>query len=410
MKRAEVINTGSELLLGQVVNTHLAYLGEQLFGLGFRIERQVAIPDGDAILQALQESFARRPDAIFVTGGLGPTTDDITRDLLADYLGAKLILVPEILQAIEERFARRGFVVNERIARQALVPEGVEPLFNDWGTAPGLYLPAGENRSATFFLPGPPRELRPLFRERVSPILRGLFPAEADLCCQIYRVVGLGESVVEERVGAQLLALGLELGYCARSGEVDVRVVGLPESVAKAGAIIESALAASIYARNEGSMEQSVVDLLLAEKRTVATAESCTGGFLAHRLTNVPGVSEVFPAGYVSYANEIKTSELGVNAELLAEHGAVSEPVAAAMADGARRVAGTNFALSTTGIAGPGGGSEEKPVGTVFIGLATPEGTSVTRHFFPTDRETFKFLVSQTALNRLREGLIKDSA
>ena len=407
--RAEVINTGSELLLGQVVNTHLAYLGEQLFTLGFRIGRQLAIPDGAEILQALEESFARKPDVLFVTGGLGPTTDDITRDLLADWLGVKLILHPESLRLIEERFAKRGFVMNERIARQAYVPEGVQPMLNDWGTAPGLYLPAGEKWPATFFLPGPPRELRPMFRERVTPLLRDLFPVAGDVQCQVYRVVGLGESMVEERVGARLLALpGLELGYCARSGEVDLRVVGGVDTIALAGAIIEEALAANIYARNEGTMEQSVVELLRGKKRTLATAESCTGGFLAHRITNVPGASEIFPAGFVSYANAIKTSELGVGPALLAEHGAVSEAVAGAMAAGARGQTGTDYALSTTGIAGPGGGSPEKPVGTVFIGLATSGEVSVSKHFFPTDRETFKYLVSQTALNRLREALLEN--
>ncbi len=405
---AEVINTGTELLLGQVLNTHLTFLGEKLFALGFRIERQLAIPDGDAIRQGLEEAFTRRPDAIFVTGGLGPTTDDITRDLLAEMLGAKLVRNDDIMGMIERRFERRGFPVTERIGLQALVPVGVYPILNDWGTAPGLHLPASKRNPHVFFLPGPPRELKPMFNERVAPLLRELFPDKHRSICRIHRIVGLGESMVEQKVGKQLLALnGLELGYCARSGEVDVRLIGSTEVVEAANQIIEMELGSHIYAHDDGTMEQTVVKLLRARKQNVATAESCTGGFLAHRITNVPGASEIFSAGYVTYANEIKAATLGIDFQLIEENGAVSEPVAAAMADGARRVSGSDFALSTTGIAGPGGGSEAKPLGTVFIGLASDSGVEVSRHFYPTDRETFKFLVTQTALNLLRKRLVR---
>ena len=407
---AEVINTGSELLLGQVVNTHLAFLGEQLFGHGFRISRQLAIPDGDSIRHALEESFSRKPDVIFVTGGLGPTTDDITRDLLAQMLGARLVQNDEILRMIEQRFAKRGFTITDRIALQALVPEGVNPILNDWGTAPGLHLASSDRNPHTFFLPGPPRELKPMFIERIGPLLRKIFPAPSPIVCRIHRIVGMGESMVEQQIGAQLLYLeGMELGYCARSGEVDVRVVGSREVVAKANQIIEAQLGPQIYAHDDGTMEETVVNLLRATNKTVSTAESCTGGFLAHRLTNVPGASEIFGAGFITYANEVKSSVLGVDPQLITEHGAVSEPVAAAMAVGARRVSGSDFALSTTGIAGPGGGTEEKPVGIVFIGLADALGVTVTRHFYPTDRETFKSLVTQTALNHLRERLISSN-
>ena len=403
---AEIINTGSELLLGQVVNTHLVFLGEQLFRQGFRIERQVAIPDGSSIRIALEESFARGPDAIFVTGGLGPTTDDITRDLLAEMLRAKLVRNDEILERIEERFRRRGFAMSERIGLQALVPTGVHPIMNDWGTAPGLFLPASSRNPNTFFLPGPPRELRPMFIEKVVPMLEELYPTPVKTACRIHKIVGMGESMVEERIGKQLLALeGLELGYCARAGEVDVRLVGSPEVVELANNVIELELGSKIYAHDNGSMEHTVVELLRLQKKTVATAESCTGGFLAHRITNVPGASEIFGAGYVTYADQIKVGSLDVDPNLIEKHGAVSEPVAAAMATGARKNARSDFALSTTGIAGPGGGTLEKPVGTVFIALADENGVKVTQLSFPTDRETFKFLVTQAALNQLRERL-----
>lgn len=408
---AEILNTGTELLLGNVVNTHLAFLGTQLFEAGFRVSRQIALPDGDAIRIGLEEAFARKPDIVVVTGGLGPTTDDITRELLADMLGVQLTLDEEILKKIEDRVTRLGFRMAERVKRQAYVPEGVQVLANDWGTAPGLYVPGSSQRSHAFFLPGPPRELRPMFTERVIPILRVAFPPAGETVCRVFRIAGFGESMVEERVGEQLLEIpGLELGYCAHYGAVDVRIVGMADVVERGGKIIESAFRESIYGAGNEVLEQVVVRLLSERKQTVATAESCTGGLLASRITNVPGASEVFLDGHITYSNESKSRVLGVDPGVIIKEGAVSEPVAAAMALGARKTSGSDFALSTTGIAGPGGGTETKPVGTVFIGLATPDGVTVTKHFFPTDRETFKTLTTQTALDRLRRALLVTTA
>ena len=245
-----------------------------------------------------------------------------------------------------------------------------------------------------------------MFTASVLPLLRTIVRQETDFEFRSYRIVGMGESYVEEAVGTQLLALpGLELGYCARMGEVDLRVIGPAAVVAEADAIVRAKLAASIFSTSGENLETVVVRRLAEEKATLAVAESCTGGFLAHRLTNVPGASEVFLAGYITYSNEAKQATLGVPANMIVEHGAVSETVARAMAEGARRGAGSTFALATTGIAGPGGGSEAKPVGTAYIALAG-DGEALVRHlFFPTDRETFKQLVTQTALNLLRGGL-----
>ena len=221
-----------------------------------------------------------------------------------------------------------------------------------------------------------------------------------------YRTAGLGESAVEELVGAPLLALGLEVGYCARPGEVDLRLIGSAEALARAEKIVAAQLGAQLVSRDQSSLEKVIVDRLSARGETLATAESCTGGLLAHRVTNVPGASAVFLEGFVTYANEAKTRALGVDAALLRAHGAVSREVAAAMAEGARTAAGVDHALATTGIAGPGGGSDAKPVGTVFIALATKLGpTTVEQHRFPTDRETFKDLTAQTALDLLRRRL-----
>lgn len=409
--QVEVLNTGTELMLGKVLNTHLKFFAEALFPLGLRVARQVAVPDGAPIRDALLETFGRA-DIVLITGGLGPTTDDVTRDIVSELLGLKLVHDEEIMHAIAERFARRGLKLSPRVALQALRPPEATVLPNAHGTAPGLYLPAmfepGSRQSPhLFLLPGPPRELHPMFRDGVTPILRRIAPARPDVVMNTYRVVGLGESLVEEQIGEALLALGLELGYCARPGEVDVRTIGTAATLRRAEAIILERLGPQIVSRDDRSLETVLIDLLTARQETLATAESCTGGFLANELTNVAGASTVFRAGYVTYANEAKVATLGVDPALLAAHGAVSAPVAAAMAEGARRLSGSDHALATTGIAGPGGGTPEKPVGMVFIGLATKLGkTEVVRHAFPTDRLTFKELVAETALDLLRRTLL----
>ena len=403
----EVLNTGSELLLGQVLNTHLKFMAEAMFPLGLRVERQVTVPDGVAIREALLETFGRA-DVVLITGGLGPTTDDITRDVVAEMLGLKLEHDEEIMRAIAARFARREMRMSPRVELQALRPREATVLANEFGTAPGLYLPAncgGKPSPHFFLLPGPPRELHPMFREKALPILENIAPQSA-FGMRIYRIGGLGESLVEERVGVALLALGIELGYCARPGEVDVRTIGAPELLDRAEAIIREELGDHIVSQDERSIEKVVVDLLIERGATVATAESCTGGHLANTLTNVPGASAVFMEGFVTYANEAKTRALAVDAALIHTHGAVSSEVAAAMAEGARAAAGVDHALATTGIAGPGGGSEAKPVGTVFIALATKLGpTVVERHRYQHERETFKNLTAQTALDLLRRRL-----
>ena len=400
--RVEVLNTGTELMLGSIVNSHLATLARDLFSLGLRIQRQTTVPDGDAIRQSMLETFGRA-DVLLVTGGLGPTTDDITRDITAELLGLKLEFDPEIMAQIEARFARRSLRMTDRVKLQAMRPPEATVLHNQNGTAPGLYFPANSHGAPhIFLLPGPPRELQPMVKEQVLPILLRLKPAAPAQEMRLYRVVGLGESLVEDRVGEPLLALGLEVGYCARPGEVDVRLIGSKDQLDRAEPLVRERLGATIFTEDTRSLEQVVIETLTAQGATLATAESCTGGFIAHLLTNVSGASRVFLAGYVTYANAVKTSAVGVDPALIAANGAVSEPVARAMAEGARRMSGATCAVATTGIAGPDGGTPEKPVGTVFIALAT-EGaaTVVQKHRFATDRETFKQLTAQTVLDLL---------
>ncbi|MEI8235285.1 MAG: competence/damage-inducible protein A [Verrucomicrobiota bacterium] len=404
----EVINTGSEILLGSVLNTHVATLAAGLFPLGLRFERQVTVPDGDAIRQALSEALPRA-ELVIVTGGLGPTTDDITREITAELLARPLHLDAAVLNDIKARFALRDLPFTERVGRQAQVPEGALVLPNRNGTAPGLYLIHTANGHTThlFLLPGPPRELKPMFEESVLPILRRIVPERAVHGCRIYHVLGIGESTVEDRVGEKLLAIpGLELGYCARPGEVDIRCIGAEAALEAAEKIVLEALGESVVTRDGRNVEQAAVETLARRKETLATAESCTGGGLANRVTNISGASAVFMAGFVTYSNEAKTRDLGVDAALIAEHGAVSPQVAAAMAEGARQRAGTDWALATTGIAGPTGGTPTKPVGTVCIALARRNGaTQVEAHRFFRDRDVFKDLAARTALTLLLRAM-----
>lgn len=296
--------------------------------------------------------------------------------------------------------------MTDRILRQAAVPKGAVVLPNAHGTAPGLYL--AKDGAHLFLLPGPPRELQPMFRGSVLPILRRIIPGGFLVECRTFRIAGVGESVVEAAVGVEILSLPeIELGYCSRPGEVDVRVLGSHDVLDEAERILRKAFPASIFTTDDEGLEDVVVRMLTERKETIATAESCTGGYLANRLTNVPGASAVFLAGYVTYANETKAEALGIDPGLIREHGAVSETVCRHMAEGALQWAGVTHALATTGIAGPAGGSKEKPVGTVFIALASlGEKTDVQQRRFQADRESFKRLVTQAALESLRQRLV----
>jgi len=408
--RAMLLNTGTELLLGDVHDAHLAFIAREIFPLGLRIAERRTVPDGEAIRDALAE-LSSRCEILFVTGGLGPTSDDITRDIVADLLGLELRQDAELLASLKRRLKVRGIKWSLSIGRQADVPAGAQVLPNENGSASGLYLKPDINPRISsphlFVLPGPPRELQPMFHESVIPILRAIVQAPTEIRRRLYKIACMGESTVEDAIGEKVLAIpGIELGYCARPGEVDVRIVGNSEAVASADAIIHGALGLSIFSTSDESLEQVVVQLLNERKETLAVAESCTGGLLAHRITNVPGASNVFIAGYVCYANRAKIDMLEVDPKLIAKHGAVSELVARALAEGARRQARSTYALAISGVAGPAGGSPDKPAGTVYIALATPDETLAKKLFFPSDRETFKQLATQAAFDLLRRELI----
>lgn len=408
----ELINTGSELLLGRVLNTHQQWLCRRLADLGYLVSRQVAVPDtGREIEQAVRAALAR-DDLIITTGGLGPTSDDITRDLIARLLGKKLCEDASIVRHIEQYFTsrRRPMPASTRI--QAMVPEGAIVLPNPHGTAPGLAMKVGDGKWL-IMLPGPPRELRPMFDHAVAPLLREVWPLDQEFVCHTLRTIGMGESLVADQLEEPLRPLvqrGLELGYCARVGQVDVRLAaqghGAAELVREAETITQGQLSKHIYSLADEELEVVIVRLLTERKQTLALAESCTGGGLANRITNVPGASAILLASLVTYSNEAKQKFVGVRPATLAEHGAVSEAVAREMAEGARRETGADYALSVTGVAGPGGGSEAKPVGTVFIGFASAAETIVLKQFNNFDRETFKLVTTTQALEMLRRKLV----
>lgn len=407
----EIINTGSELMLGFVLNTHQQWLCRQFADRGYVVSRQVSISDRSEDIVGAVSNAMPVADLIITTGGLGPTSDDITRDQVAALLGKRLVEDREVLAHIENFFATRNRPMPPKTAVQAMVPEGAIVLHNAHGTAPGLALQT--SRGWLIMLPGPPRELRPMFTNQVLPLLEKIFPKPPAFVCKVLKTTGVGESVVEEKIEPLLIDLfkqGLQIGYCARVGEVDVRLVAVgdsgPQLVQQAEEIIRGKMGSFVFGLEGESLETVIVRLLTESKRTLALAESCTGGFVANRITNVPGASAVFLAGLVTYANQAKENFLGVSAETLAAHGAVSEAVAREMAEGARQRTGSDYAISITGIAGPSGGTPEKPVGTVFIGLARNGPTIVKQFRNNYDRETFKFTTSQQALDLLRRELL----
>lgn len=399
-------------MLGRVLNTHQQWLCRRLSDLGHVVTRQIAVADaGLAIQNAVRESLAHA-DLIIVTGGLGPTSDDITRELIAELLGKKSHCDEKILSGLKEFFASRNRPMPAKNAVQAMVPDGAIVLDNPNGTAPGLAMKIDGTAKWLVMLPGPPRELRPMFDNAVAPLIAKEFPPE-QFICRTLRSTGIGESRLAEMIEPHLQSLvprGLQIGYCARPGAVDVRLCARGSAakpvVQEAEIIVEKILRGNVFGFDDDEIETVVVRLLTQKKKTLALAESCTGGNIANKITNVPGASAVFFGGIVSYANSAKENFLGVRAETLAQHGAVSEAVAREMAEGAREKFNSDFAIAVTGIAGPDGGTAEKPAGTVFIALAGNFETIAERKLNSYEREGFKQITAQQALEMLRLKLI----
>lgn len=403
--RIELINTGNELLLGTTLNTHGAWIGRELFSLGLRLSRQTTIGDGVVIEEALSEALPRA-EVILITGGLGPTSDDLTREAVAAVLGVELIEDEAAVRSLQEFFRSIGRPMVEANRRQAQVPVGATVIPNPNGTAPGLYLPprmGGAFQCGIFLLPGPPRELQPMFAAEVTPILRSLSRVRQERSLTELKFTSIGESDLAAQVtpilGEDELAEEVEVGYCARPGQVDLRLIGARAILEPLRVKILDILGEFLISDSEYELAEQLIEEARQTGLKLSTAESCTGGLIANRLTDVAGASEVFEFGWVTYANRAKQEQLRVGSEVLAEHGAVSEATVKAMVRGALAESGADLAVAVSGIAGPGGGTESKPVGSVWIAWARREGEVFT-HFrrHARDRITFKQVVSQEAL------------
>jgi nicotinamide-nucleotide amidase len=406
----EILNTGTELLLGTTQNTHGAWIGQELMKLGLRVQRQITVPDGEPVRDAIKESI-ERSDVLIVTGGLGPTSDDLTREATAEAMGIDLIEDEHALRVVVEFFKKLDKYMADSNKKQAQIPCGAEVLPNPNGTAPGVYLPprlSKDSACAVFLLPGPPRELHPMYQAEVPHRLKALAELSEDHEMVEMKFTGIGESDFHEALDSPLNAIDdLEVGYCARPSEVDLRLIGPLAAVESARALVAKTYPDKLISDDGRLLEKVVVDLLVAKKWNLAIAESCTGGAIASRITDVAGASEVFTHGFVTYANQAKRDVIGVSEELLSTHGAASEQVACAMAQGALETSSADIAVSVTGIAGPGGGSDEKPVGTVWVGIAVKgKPAYALKSFYPNDRPTFKLMASQRALDILRRELL----
>jgi nicotinamide-nucleotide amidase len=409
---AEIITVGTELLLGQIVDTNSAYLGRTLAALGIDLYRRGAVGDNEArLVQAIREA-TERADLIITCGGLGPTQDDLTKEAVARAFDEELILDPAAAEQLRAFFARRGVPMPENNLRQAMVFRTGRSLPNPMGTAPGALLE--KNGKLVICLPGPPRELIPMVDTTVVPLLtERLGGARQVLRSRVLRTIGIGESAMEERVQDLLASTNPTIGTLAHVGESHLRLTAKAPSEAEALALIEplereirARLGAHVYGVDETTLEQAVVELLRARGRTVAVAESCTGGLLGGRITNVAGSSDVFLGGVISYSNRVKEEILGVPGDLLAAHGAVSAPVAEAMARGARDRFHAEIGVAITGVAGPGGGTVEKPVGLVFVGLATGESVRSQRYDLAGTRADVRARAVLLALDGIRRALL----
>ncbi len=405
--KAEIIAVGSELLTPDRLDTNSLYLTEELNKLGIEVVRKTIVGDNRELLaEAFRDALNRVP-LIIASGGLGPTEDDLTRETVAELLGRKLVLNDAILRYIEGRFRQLGREMPAVNVRQAMVPEGADVLENPLGSAPGLWLEDAGRCIA--LLPGPPRELKPMYLEQVLPRLQRR-TTRVRMFHRELRVAGMGESAVEQHIKPIYTRYGeVNTTILAAAGEIQIHLRLWTEDPVHAQKTLdeivqgfELALTDRIFSQDGSSLDEVVARILTMNDATISTAESCTGGLLAQRLTSIAGSSSYFLGGAVCYSNELKTAWADVPPEMIQSKGAVSSEVATALADGIRRRTGSTLGVGITGVAGPGGGSEEKPVGTVHIALSHAGGVKERGVRFPGDREAIRWHASQLALDMVR--------
>ena len=403
---AEILSIGTELLMGQIANTDAQFISRRLSELGVTIYRHTTVGDNPArVKEALGQALSRS-DIVLTTGGLGPTEDDLTKEMVAEYFGLEMELHQPSLDAITDFMTRRGRTMTENNRKQAYFPTGAIIMPNQCGTAPGCIVEQGEKAVAV--LPGPPRELKDMFDRELAPYLARRSGMHIESV--FLRTFGIGESTLETMLIDLFHSDNPTLALYCGPGEVQARISARAKSSEEAGALI-APLEAEIRRRCgdhifgvgvDYEMPRAVLDLLLRRGETVCFAESCTGGMMASKIVDNAGSSDVIKESYVTYSNEAKQRLVGVKAETLAQYGAVSAQCAAEMAEGARRASGSTWGVSATGVAGPGGGSPETPVGTVFVGVSGPDGTQTHEYHFRGNREWIRILTTSNALNQLR--------
>lgn len=408
----ELICVGTELLLGNIVNTNAAYLAEKCAGLGLSCYYQTVVGDNEKRLEEALRTAVKRSEVVILSGGLGPTEDDLTKEVASRVMGRELVEDAASRKCIEDFFVSRNSIPTENNWKQALIPRGGIVLPNPNGTAPGVIIQ--EENTHIVLLPGPPHELKPMFENHVMPYLTKLEPGL--ICSQTVKVCGIGESKVETLL--KDLIDGQDnptLATYAKTGEVHIRVTAKAGSEKEARRLIKpvvkeikSRMGSNIYTTEEDvTLERAVVELLVANKLTVTCAESCTGGLLSARLINVPGVSEVYKSGYVTYSNKAKRKLLGVKKSTLNKYGAVSAQTAEEMARGLTFVSKSDVAVSITGVAGPDGGTEEKPVGLVYIACSVKGNVTVKEYHFSGNRQTIREAAVSAALTLMRGCILE---
>ncbi len=414
---AEIISIGDELLIGQVINTNASWIGTQLNLAGIKVQQVSCISDNKQhIISALKEA-EDRADIILITGGLGPTKDDITKTTLCEYFNSGMVFNEQAYRNVERLFNERGVEVTPLNRKQAEVPANCKMLLNIYGTAPGMWF---EEKSKVYVsMPGVPYEMKYIITEHVLPMLKQKFKLPA-IIHKTVLTQGIGESFLSEMIAAwedSLAEEEIKLAYLPSPGMVRLRLSASGEDAKKLEAAVDKKVEElkvlvpqyiygyEVYGEEKEGLEKIVGDLLRSKKASLATAESCTGGYIAHLITSIAGSSDYFKGSVISYANEIKINELGVSASAIEKHGAVSQQVVEQMAAGIRKKFNTDYAIAVSGIAGPGGGSAEKPVGTVWIAIASPKGIKASKHLFGNNRERNIRKTALEALNLLRKEI-----
>ncbi|WP_105615950.1 competence/damage-inducible protein A [Vallitalea okinawensis] len=407
---AEIISIGTEILLGDILNTNARYLSRELAALGISVYFQSVVGDNPERLREVLLEAKSRSDIIITTGGLGPTEDDLSKETASEVFGVSLKEDPIAMNWIKEYFEKRHRTLSENNIKQGLIPEESIPLYNDNGTAPGFILT--KEHCSLIMLPGPPSEMAPMFNKGVLPFLKS--KQESILESEVLRICGIGEGHMEEEIKDLIIAQSNPtIAPYAKRGEVTLRITAKAKSTQEAQELIKPVkeaiyerLGDNVYGEGDTTLEAVVAEILIKNDLTIATAESCTGGLLSGQLINYPGISKVFKEGFITYSNEAKMNYLNVSSETLRQHGAVSEETACEMALGVARATNSDVGVSITGIAGPTGGTENKPIGLVYIGVSIGEDVKVKKIMCVGDRQKNRFTAVMNALDFLRRQLL----